>query len=149
MLAAVGSIRFMGLTREYLHHLTGYRLGTGCYWISVYESAPGDAPVVVCSALAGTYGWKTPELAEVSRYLAAEVIEHWLSRSLPDLPRPLLWIERRASKRGPDRYYLLDFPCYRPRPERPGFVRAVTLGSPTSEPLTAGEVSTLTGERLL
>lgn len=136
----------MGLTREYLHHLTGYRLGKYCYWIAIYESETDDAPVVVCSGLAGADG---PEVTEASRYLAAEVIQSRLVETTPDLPRPLLWIERRVGKRNPDRYYLLDFPGYRPMPEGPGFVRTVTLGPPTRESLTADEVAVLTGERLL
>lgn len=138
----------MGLTREYLHHLSGYGLGACCYWISVYDGEPGDAPVVVCSALESASRRKTAEPEEASRYLAAEVIEHGLSRGLPNLPRPLLWIERRRDAPG-DRYYLLDFPGYRPLPTRPGFVRAPALESPARMRLTADEVATLTGERLL
>lgn len=128
-------------------------MGVGCYWVSVYEGGAGDAPVVVCSALEGTDGAKTAglggaSLAEDSRYLAAEVIEYGLSRGLPDLPRPLLWIEHRQSGRG-DSYYLLNFPGYRPRPTRPGFVRALALGRPTRVELSSDEVTALTGERLL
>lgn len=123
-------------------------MGVGYYWVSVYESESEDAPVVVCSAPASVKSPKTAELGEASRYLAAEVIEYGLSGGLPDLPRPLLWIERRQGRRG-DSYHLLDFPGYRPRPARPGFVRALALGIPTRVELTADEVTALTGERLL
>jgi hypothetical protein len=138
----------MGLAREYLHHLSGYGLGVCYFWVSVYEGGASDAPVVVCSAPEGADGREKAGLGEASKYMAAEVIEHGLSRGLPDLPRPLLWIERHRSVPG-DHYYLLDFPVYRPLPTRPGFVRALALGSPARMELTAEEVALLTGERLL
>ena len=79
--------------------------------------------------------------------LAAEVIlEHFVD-GLPDLPRPLLWIEHRpARRRGPGRYTLLSFSSYHPRPAGAGFVRRVTLGAPTREQITPLEVAILTGE---
>jgi hypothetical protein len=76
------------------------------------------------------------------------VIRDRFTDSLPDLPRPLLWIEHRPSRRGrgPGRYALLTFPTYRPRLEGVGFVRRVTLGAPRREPLTPREVAVLTSE---
>jgi hypothetical protein len=68
---------------------------------------------------------------------------------LPDLPRPLLWIEHRPPRRrrGPGRYTLLTFPSYSPRQVGAGFVRRVTLGPSRREDLTPDEVAILTGER--
>jgi hypothetical protein len=65
---------------------------------------------------------------------------------LPDLPRPLLWIEHRPARRrrGLGRYALLTFPSYRPRHVGAGFVRRVTLGAPTREPLSPEETVILT-----
>ncbi len=128
----------MSLSHEYIHHRLGYRFGTRCCWIRIYEGEPGDAPVVVCEEIVGVSG--------MSEYLAAEVIREHFPGALPDLPRPLLWIEhRRARKRGPGRYALLTFPSYAPRPEGVGFTRRVTLGPPRREPLAPYEVATLTG----
>jgi hypothetical protein len=73
------------------------------------------------------------------------ILEHFAG-GLPDLPRPLLWVEHRpARRRGPGRYTLLTFPSYRSRPAGVGFVRRVTLGAPRREPLSPEEVAILTG----
>jgi hypothetical protein len=79
--------------------------------------------------------------------LAAEVIRDRFASGLPDLPRPVLWIEHRPSRRGrgPGRYALLTFPTYTPRLEGAGFVRRITLGTPRREPLTLREAKILTG----
>jgi len=86
-------------------------------------------------------------LAHLAGYLAAEVVRDWFPEGLLELPRPLLWIEHRPPRKnnGPGRHALLDFPDYTPRPEGAGFVRRVTLGVPTREPLTTAEVAVLTG----
>ncbi len=134
----------MNLTHEYMHHRTGYRLGAGCCWIRIYKGAECDAPVVVCEELPRVGGATTEE---VSGYLAAEVVREHFSGGLPDLPRPMLWIEHRpARRRGPGHYTLLDFPSYVPLPRGAGFVRRVTLGEAHREPLTPEEVAILTGE---
>jgi hypothetical protein len=130
----------MNLTHEYIRHRSGYRFGAGCCWIRVYEGAAGDAPVVVCEELPGV-----GDVAEMAGQLAAEVIVEHFAGVLPDLPRPLLWIEHRpARRRGLGRYALLTFPSYRPRQVGAGFVRRVTLGAPTREPLTPEETVILT-----
>lgn len=132
----------MNLTHEYMHHRTGYGLGSSC-WIRVYKGAEGDAPVIVCEALPEVGGALTKEVAG---YLAAEVIRDHFPDGLPQLERPMLWIEHRpARRRGPGRYALLTFPSYRPRPAGAGFVRRLTLGTPRREPLTPEEVAVLTG----
>ncbi len=134
----------MNLTHEYMHHRSGYRFGAGCCWIRVYEGEAGDAPVVICEELAGV-----GDVAEMAGQLAAEVIlEHFVD-GLPDLPRPLLWIEHRpARRRGSGRYTFLTFPTYRPRHLGAGFVRRVTLGAPRREPLCPEEAAILTGEEV-
>ncbi len=134
----------MDLAREYLHSRRGYRLGTWCCWLRIYEGATGDAPVVVCSepSEVGSSG-----MTEVSPYLAAEVLEEYFVENLPDLPRPMLWIEHRPGRgRSPERYRLLTFPSYIPQYEGAGFIRRVTLGTPRREKLSAAEVAALTGE---
>jgi hypothetical protein len=134
----------MNLTHEYIRHRRGYAFGAGCCWIRVYEGEPGDAPVIVCEELpeVGSAG-----VSEMAAQLAAEVILEHFPDGLPNLPRPLLWIEHHpARRRGPGRYALLTFPSYHPRPAAPGFVRRVTLGTPTREPLLPKEVAVLTSE---
>jgi hypothetical protein len=134
----------MSLTHEYIHQRTGYRLGSGSCWIRIYKSLDRDAPVVVCEAL--------PEAGEAASgevfgQLAAEVIREHFSGGLPDLPRPLLWIEHRpARRRGPGRYFLHTFPSYSPRIVGAGFVRRVTLGASRREPLDPDEVEALIRE---
>jgi hypothetical protein len=132
----------MNLTHEYIRHRSGYSFEAGCCWIRVYEGEAGDAPVVVCEELPDV-----GDVAEMAGQLAAEVILEHFAEGLPELPRPLLWIEHRpARRRGPGRYTLLTFPSYHPRPSGAGFVRRMTLGAPRREPLVPEEVIILTGE---
>ncbi len=134
----------MTLTHDYIHQRRGYRLGVGCCRDRIYRGAEGDAPVVLCTELPS--GADREELAELAGCLTAEVIREHFPDGLPDLPRPLLWIEHRpARRRGRGRYALLSFPSYRPRPAGAGFVRRMTLGDPRREPLSLEEVAVLTG----
>ena len=131
----------MSLTHEYMHQRTGYRLGSGSCWIRVYKGADRDAPVVVCEELPEVGGAATEEIAG---YLAAEVIREHFAGGLPELPRPLLWIEHRpARRRGPGKYFLHTFSFYRPRVVGAGFVRRFTLGASRREPLDPAEVEAL------
>lgn len=129
---------------DYIHQGGCYRYGVGWCRIRIYPGEDaGDAPVVLCSEL--------PEGGsnEMVECLAAEVIRDRFGSELPDLPRPVLWIEHRPPRRrgrGPGRYALLTFPTYRPRLSGAGFVRRITLGTPRREPLTPQEVAILTGE---
>ena len=133
----------MNLTYEYIRHRKGYSFAAGCCWIRIYEGEAGDAPVVVCEELPGLGGAGVSEMAE---QLAAEVILEHFADGLPDLPRPLLWIEHRpARRRGPGRYTLLTFPSYRPRSLGAGFVRRMSLGAPRREALDPNEVAILIG----
>lgn|GEM_PF-964089 len=130
--------------REYIHQSRGYRLGTGCCLVRIYRGDPGDAPVVLFEDLPLDQRF---EAAENTGCLAAEIMEELMPDDLPRLPRPVLWIEHRpARRRGPGRYFLLTFSTRRPRPAGPGFVRRLTLGEPSREPLTPEEVAILTGE---
>ncbi len=127
---------------DYIHQGECYRYGVGWARIRIYPGPmPGDAPVILCSDLPEERG------DEMIERLAAEVVRDRFASGLPDLPRPVLWIEHRPSRRrrGPGRYALLTFPTYRPRHEGAGFVRRVTLGAPQREPLTTREVEILTG----
>ena len=134
----------MRLTQEYIHNRQGYRFGTRCCWVRVYRGEEGDAPVVVCEELrdGGVF------VSELSEYLAAEVVRRHFPGGLPELPRPLLWIEHRpARRRGPGRYRLVTFSSYTPIPVGMGFVRSEKLGVVTRrELLAAREVVTLTKE---
>ena len=135
----------MNLTAEYIHHRVGYRFGAQCCWVRVYLGESGDAPVVVCEELLDS----GVRVSEVSEYLAAEVIRDHFPDRLPDLPRPLLWIEHRPSRRhGSGRYRLVSFDSYTPRPAGAGFVRRETLGAPVNrELLSPEEVAVLIGGR--
>lgn len=130
----------MRITHEYIHHRVGYRLGTQCCWLCIYEGESGDAPVILASEPAEV---GVADVADMSEYLAAEVIQEHFPEGLPGLPRPLLWIEHRRRRVGPGRYFLLDFPSYIPRPAGAGFVRPVTLGAPRRELLAPQEVALL------
>ena len=133
----------MALTHDYIHQRRGYRLGVGCCRVRIYRGAEGDAPVVLCTELPA--GARPEELAELAGSLAAEVVREHFPGGLPDLPRSLLWIEHRpARRRGRGRYALLSFPSYRPRAAGAGFVRRMTLGVPSREPLSPEEVAVLT-----
>ena len=133
----------MGPLYDYIHQGGCYRYGVGWARIRIYPGEPGhDAPVVICSELPENRG------DEMVESLAAEVVRDRFSSGLPDLPRPVLWIEHRPSRRGrgPGRYALLTFPTYRPRLIGAGFVRRVTLGTPRRESLSSREVKILTGD---
>lgn len=127
---------------DYVHQGRGYRLGVGWCRVRIYAAPdPKDAPVVLCSDLFGGEGG-----TDVMPFLAAEVVREHLGKGLPDLPRPVLFVEHRPPRRrGPGRYYLLDFPGYEPRPAGAGFVRRLTLGTPGREPLSPAEVAVLVG----
>ncbi len=128
---------------DYIHQRGGYRMGVGCCRIRVYRADERDAPVVLCSELPKG---GSAEMARLAGYLAAEVVREWFAEGLPELERPLLWIEHRPGRKdGPGRHALLIFPDYTPRSEGAGFVRRITLGIPTREPLTLAEVTVLTG----
>lgn len=81
--------------------------------------------------------------------LAAGVVCDRFGGSLPDLSRPLLWVEHRPSRRncGPGRYQLLTSPVYEPRLEGAGVVRRIILGFPSRECLTLREVTVLAGKQ--
>ncbi|MGI9048657.1 MAG: hypothetical protein ACR2GU_04665 [Rubrobacteraceae bacterium] len=130
----------MSLTHDYIHQRLGYRVGCGCCRVRIYRGGKDDAPVVLCTELPEG---RAAELAEMAGFLAAEVVREHFPDGLPDLPRPLLWIEVRRTRRG-GRYALLTFPSYAPRFSGAGFVRRVTLGTPEREPLVAAEVASLT-----
>ena len=132
----------MSLTHDYIHQRRGYRIGCGCCRVRIYRSEQGDAPVVLCTELPEGGAL---ELAELAGSLAAEVVREHFPDGLPNLARPLLWIEVRSTRRSDrKRYALLTFPSYEPRIAGAGFVRRVTLGAPTREPLTPAEVASLT-----
>ena len=132
----------MSLTHDYIHQRRGYRIGCGCCRVRIYRGEQDAAPVVLCTELPEGGAL---ELAELAGSLAAEVVREHFPDGLPNLARPLLWIEVRSTRRsGRKRYALLTFPSYAPRIAGAGFVRRVTLGAPTREPLTPAEVASFT-----
>ena len=133
----------MNLAAEYIHHRRGYKFGVWCCWVRIYRGERGDAPAIICEELQNG-----ERVSEMSEYLAAEVIRDHFPEGLPDLPRPLLWIEHRpARRRGRGHYRLVTFSSYSPRPAGAGFVRRLTLGEAVDrEPLTSEEIDVLTGE---
>lgn len=135
----------MTLLGEYMKHRSGYAFGSGVCWVKVYRGdRAGDAPVVLCEKLAGV-----ADGGELSSQIAAEVIRESFPEGLPDLPRPLLWIERRPSRRrNGSRYFLVDFGFYRPRPVAAGFTRRFTLGEASRQSVSIEEVESLIGESL-
>ena len=132
----------MNLTHEYMHHRTGYRLGAGCCWIRIYKGAECDAPVVVCEELPGSEA----SLRGGVVILAAEVVREHFSGGLPDLPRPLLWVEHRPPAGAGQARLPVHLPPTVPGP----WARASCGASPSElshrEPLDPAEVAILIRE---
>jgi hypothetical protein len=133
------------LIQDYVHRLNGFRCGGGVCRVRIYRGeGPEDAPVVICSELPGKPGEEAANIRLWAEYLAGEVIRDHFPAGLPNLPRPLLWIEQRLTFEGdPQEYSLVSFPFYRPRPAGLGFDRRVTLGTPRREPISAEDVARL------
>ncbi len=133
------------LTHDYVHRLNGVRCGGGVCRVRIYRGeGPEDAPVVICSELPGRPGEEAANIRLWAEYLAGEVIRDHFPVGLPNLPRPLLWIEQRLTFEGdPQEYSLVSFPFYRPRPAGLGFDRRVMLGTPRREPISAEDVARL------
>jgi hypothetical protein len=142
------TIRDAGTPRpdhDYVRRLTGFRCGGGICRIRVYRAEKsGDAPVVICSELPAEPGAEAANIALMAGYLAAQVIREHFPGGLPDLPRPMLWIEQRLTFEGdPQEYTLVSFPFYRPRSTGLGTDEHATLGTPRREPIDAEEVTSL------
>jgi hypothetical protein len=79
---------------DYIHQGAGYRYGVGWARIRIYAGeSTSDAPVVLCSELPENAGEGMVER------LAAEVVRDRFGDGLPELPRPLLWIEHVPPRR--------------------------------------------------
>jgi hypothetical protein len=139
------------LAHDYVHWLNGFRIGGGACRVRIYRGeGPKDAPVVICSELpAGEQqGREAANVMLLAEYLAGEVVRDRFPAGLPDLPRPLLWIEQRFTfEDDPQEYLLLTFPFYHPRPAGLGPGGRVMLGTPQRGSISAEEVAVLTGER--
>jgi hypothetical protein len=133
------------LTHDYVHRLNGFRCGGGVCRIRIYRGeGSGDAPVVICSELPDGPDEEAANIRLWTQYLAAEVIRDCFPRGLPNLPRPLLWIEQYLTFEGdPQEYSLVSFPFYRPRPAGLGLDDHVVLGAPRREPIGAEDVTRL------
>ena len=74
--------------------MEGFRLGGGLCRIRIYRGdEPGDAPVVMCSELPDKSGEPAANIRLLAGQIAGEVVRRHFPRGLPNLPRPLIWIE--------------------------------------------------------
>lgn len=132
------------LIHEYMKHRSGYSLGAGGCWVRIYGSPPGDAPVVLCEVMSGGIS------EAASSQIAAEVVRDHFPDGLPEVARPLLWIEHTRHRRsGKSRFSLVSFESYRPIPVPIGFANRVTLGEAVRERISAAEVEALIGEKIV
>ena len=125
--------------------MEGFRLGGGLCRIRIYRGdEPGDAPVVICSELPDKSGEPAANIRLLAEQIAGEVVRRYFPRGLPNLPRPLIWIERYLTFEGdPLEFALVDFAFWCPRPAGLGTDGRVALGSARREPITGEDVRRL------
>ena len=125
--------------------MDGFRLGGGLCRIRIYRGdEPGDAPVVICSELPDKSGEPAANIRLLAEQIAGEVVRRHFPRGLPNLPRPLIWIERYLTFEGdPFEFALVDFAFWRPRPVGVETDGRVALGSACRESITGEDVRRL------
>jgi hypothetical protein len=125
--------------------MEGFRLGGGLCRIRIYRGEePGDAPVVICSELPDKPGEPAANIRLLAEQIAGEVVRHHFPRGLPNLPRPLIWIERYLTFEGDLlEFALVDFAFWRPRSVGLGSEGPVVLGSSRREPIIGEDVRRL------
>jgi hypothetical protein len=98
--------------------MEGFRLGGGSCRIRIYRGdGPGGAPVVICSELPDEAGEPAANVRLLAEHIAGGVVRRHFPGGLPNLPRPLIWIERYLTFEGdPPQFALVDFAFWRPRP---------------------------------
>jgi hypothetical protein len=102
---------------------------------------PGDAPVVICSELPDKPGEPAANIRLLAEQIAGEVVRRHFPTGLPNLPRPLIWIERYLTFEGdPCEFALVDFAFWRPRPVGVETDGRVALGSACRESITGEDV---------
>jgi hypothetical protein len=133
-------------TAKLVHHsvlrMEGFRLGGGSCRIRIYRGdGPGDAPVVICSEMPDKPGEPAANIRLLAEHIAGEVVRRHFPEGLPNLPRPLIWIERYLTFEGdPLEFALVDFAFWRPRPAGLGTDGRVALGTARRESITGEDV---------
>jgi hypothetical protein len=125
--------------------MEGFRLGGGWCRIRIYRGdEPGDAPVVICSQLLDKPGEPAANIRLLAEHIAGEVVRLHFPGGLPNLPRPLIWIERYLTFEGdPFNFALVDFAFWRPRPAGLGTDGRVALGTARRQPVAGEDVRRL------
>jgi hypothetical protein len=125
--------------------MEGFRLGGGLCRIRVYRGdEPNDAAVVICSELPDNPGEQAANVRLLAEHIAGEVVRRHFPGGLPNLPRPLIWIERYLTFEGdPLEFALVDFAFWHPRPAGLGINGRVALGTARREPITGEDVRRL------
>jgi len=101
--------------------------------------------VVICSGLPDKSGEPAANIRLLAEQIAGgEVVRRHFPRGLPNLPRPLIWIERYLTFEGdPFEFALVDFAFWRPRPVGVETDGRVALGSARRESITGEDVCRL------
>jgi hypothetical protein len=125
--------------------MEAFRLGGGLCRIRIYRGdEPSDAPVVICSELPDRPGEPAANMRLLAEHIAGEVVSRHFPGGLPNLPRPLIWIERYLTFEGdPLEFALVDFAFWCPRPAGLGTDGRVALGTARREPITDEDVRRL------
>jgi hypothetical protein len=120
-------------------------LGGGLCRIRIYRGDEAwDVPVVICSELPDRPGEPAANIRLLAEHIAGEVVRRHFPEGLPNLTRPLIWIEQYLTFEGdPLEFALVDFAFWRPRPAGLGIDRRVALGSARREPITDEDVRRL------
>ncbi len=130
------------LVHDCVLRMEGFRLGGGLCRIRIYRGdEPSDAPLVICSELPDLPGEPAANIRLLAEHIAGEVVRWHFPRSLSNLPRPLIWIERYLTFEGdPLEFALVDFAFWRPRPAGLGTDGRVALGTARRESITGEDV---------
>jgi len=133
------------LVHDCVLRMEGFRLGGGSCRVRVYRGdAPGDAPVVICSELPDDPGEPAANVRLLAEHIAGEVVRRHFPGGLPNLPRPLIWIERYLTFEGdPFEFALVDFGFWSPRPAGLGTDGHVVLGTARRQPIFGEDVRRL------
>jgi hypothetical protein len=130
------------LIHDSVLRMEGSRMGGGVCRIRIFRSnAPGDAPVVVCSELPDEPGEPAANIRLLAEHIAGQVVRRHFPGGVPNLPRPVIWIEQYLTFEGdPLEFALVDFAFWRPRPAGLGTDGHVALGTARRQPISAEDV---------
>lgn len=139
---AEGDYTTAKLVHDRVLRMDGFRLGGGVCRIRIYRGhEPGDAPVVICSELPDDPGEPAANIRLLAEHIAGEVVRRHFPEGLPNLPRPLIWIEQYLTFEGdPLEFVLVDFASWRPRPAGLGTDGHFALGTARREKISGNEV---------